>query len=284
VIDRVLLGVVEVMAEDMAEAMAEEEIMEVDIVEIVEDMTVVEEVMEEIDVEGDMAVDEIPTVEEAVIIMIARTAVIVAEEILTEVVMAEIVEEIVADMTVVEVEVVAVVDVIMIVLLVDHLHLKIDGRKSKIVVISSFIFNADNKCFFECKCHVVRMQNSNKLYRIVQQLVVAGSPLLSSLTSKAARVAASNTSSTFSPVKALHSIYLFDPILLATASACDDVTKLRDFFLISSTSSGSDLKSFFSPTNIVGTFGHNCCTSSYHLPVTFSNESGAFTANAINII
>lgn len=117
----------------------------------------------------------------------------------------------------------------------------------------------------------------------------------------AARVAASNTSSTPSPVKEEHSRYLLAPTCAAISLPSLAVTNRRDFFLISSIARGSSRRSFFNPTNIMGTPGHRSWASSIHytcvlvdgyksrserwqtLSFTFSIESGVSTANPIKI-
>ena len=91
-------------------------------------------------------------------------------------------------------------------------------------------------------------------------------PVLESLSNvkSAALVAASKTSSTPSPVSALHSKYFLAPICLDTASACCGITNGRDFFRISSRASGSSRRSFFNPTRIMGTPGQRSFASSTH--------------------
>lgn len=80
----------------------------------------------------------------------------------------------------------------------------------------------------------------------------------------AARVAASNTSSTPSPVKEEHSKYFRAPISWAISLASRLPTKFIDFLRISSTATGSSRKSFFSPTSRIGTPGHRSLASSTH--------------------
>lgn len=82
--------------------------------------------------------------------------------------------------------------------------------------------------------------------------------------SRAARVAASKTSSTPSPLNDEHSRYLRAPISWAIDSPCRSVTNRRLFFRISSTATGSSRKSFFSPTRMIGTPGHRSAASSIH--------------------
>lgn len=82
--------------------------------------------------------------------------------------------------------------------------------------------------------------------------------------SRAALVAASNTSSTPSPVSDEHSRYLRAPISCAISVASRVVTKCCDRFRISSMATGSSLRSFFSPTNMIGTPGHRSLASSTH--------------------
>jgi hypothetical protein len=81
---------------------------------------------------------------------------------------------------------------------------------------------------------------------------------------RAARVAASKTSSTPSPVNDEHSRYFLAPICVAVSLPSLDVTKRRDFFRISSIARGSSRKSFFNPTSMIGTPGHRSFASSIH--------------------
>ncbi len=82
---------------------------------------------------------------------------------------------------------------------------------------------------------------------------------------KAALVAASNTSSTPSPVKDEHSRYFRAPISRAAVLPSLSVVKWSDFFLISSWASGSSRRSFLSPTRMIGTPGQRSLASSTHL-------------------
>ena len=80
----------------------------------------------------------------------------------------------------------------------------------------------------------------------------------------AARVAASKTSSTPSPVREEHSRYLRAPIDDAMSLPSFVVTNLRDFLRISSIANGSSRRSFFNPTSRIGTPGHRSFASSIH--------------------
>lgn len=82
--------------------------------------------------------------------------------------------------------------------------------------------------------------------------------------SSAARVAASKTSSTPSPVRDEHSRYLRAPIDVPISLPSFVVTNLRDFLRISSIASGSSRRSFFNPTNRIGTPGQRSFASSIH--------------------
>ena len=82
--------------------------------------------------------------------------------------------------------------------------------------------------------------------------------------SRAARVAASNTSSTPSPVKDEHSRYFLAPISRAAFVPSFSVVKCKDFLRISSWAIGSSLRSFFSPTSSIGTSGQRSFASSTH--------------------
>jgi hypothetical protein len=81
---------------------------------------------------------------------------------------------------------------------------------------------------------------------------------------RAARVAASNTSSTPSPVKDEHSKYFLAPTWAAVSLPSLDVRNFNDFFRISSIATGSSRKSFFRPTRIIGTPGQRSLASSIH--------------------
>lgn len=80
----------------------------------------------------------------------------------------------------------------------------------------------------------------------------------------AARVAASKTSSTPSPVSDEHSRYFLAPTCAAISLPSLDVTNRSDFFRISSIARGSSRRSFFSPTNMIGTSGHRSFASAIH--------------------
>lgn len=82
--------------------------------------------------------------------------------------------------------------------------------------------------------------------------------------SRAARVAASKTSSTPSPVNDEHSRYFRALICVAVSLPSFGVTKRSDFFRISSIAPGFSRRSFFSPTRIIGTPGHRSFASSIH--------------------
>jgi hypothetical protein len=81
---------------------------------------------------------------------------------------------------------------------------------------------------------------------------------------RAARVAASKTSSTPSPLKLEHSRYRFAPTSRAANSPSCGVRNRWDFLRISSIATGSSRRSFFSPTKIRGTPAHSRLASSIH--------------------
>ena len=81
---------------------------------------------------------------------------------------------------------------------------------------------------------------------------------------RAARVAASKTSSTPSPVRDEHSRYLRAPISRAAVLPSFSVRNLCDFLRISSCAIGSSRRSFLSPTRMTGTSGHRSFASSTH--------------------
>ena len=116
--------------------------------------------------------------------------------------------------------------------------------------------------FAKPKSHVYRQGPDNPLgpHKMTQH------PPLSPFSNvrRAARVAASKTSSTPSPVKDEHSRYLRAPISCATSLPSFCVVKCCDFFRISSCANGSSRRSFFRPTRIMGTFGHRSLASSTH--------------------
>ena len=106
---------------------------------------------------------------------------------------------------------------------------------------------------------IPRMPNGDA-HRITQQ----GPRSLFSNVSKAARVAASNTSSTPSPVSDEHSRYFLAPISRAALFPSLSVVKFMDFFRISSLAIGSSRRSFFKPTRMIGTPGQRSFASSTH--------------------
>jgi len=99
-----------------------------------------------------------------------------------------------------------------------------------------------------------------RLHKITQHPL---SPPFSNVSS-AARVAASNTSSTPSPVKDEHSRYFFAPISRAVVVPSFSAVKCKDFFRISSWAIGSSRRSFFRPTSMIGTPGQRSFASSTH--------------------
>lgn len=99
----------------------------------------------------------------------------------------------------------------------------------------------------------------------------------------AARVAASKTSSTPSPVSELHSRYFRAPMTSFMSLPALVVVNFRLFFRISSCASGSSRRSFLRPTNMMGTPGQRSRASSAHLCLTFSRESGESTEKPIRI-
>ncbi|KAL2292806.1 hypothetical protein FJTKL_07870 [Diaporthe vaccinii] len=101
--------------------------------------------------------------------------------------------------------------------------------------------------------------------------------------SSAALVAASNTSSTPSPLRLEHSRYFFAPTSRAAASPSCSVTNRRDFLRISSTATGSSLRSFFNPTSMIGTPGHFSVASSTHCSVRDSSASAVYLASSWRI-
>lgn len=115
------------------------------------------------------------------------------------------------------------------------------------------------KYFMSTFVRRVRTKNS-KSYRTTQQ------PVLSPFSNvrRAARVAASNTSSTPSPLKLEHSRYLLAPISRATPSPSCVVTNRNDFLRISSIATGSSRRSFFNPTSMIGTPSQRRVASSIH--------------------
>lgn len=121
--------------------------------------------------------------------------------------------------------------------------------------------------------------------------------------SKLCLVAASNTSSTPSPVRDEHSKYFLAPILLRTSSPSSGIRNFSLRFRISSCATGSSRRSFFRPTRMMGTPGQRSRTSGcllithmlecdsdlwmriflYHLVVMLCRESGLETENAIRM-
>lgn len=113
-------------------------------------------------------------------------------------------------------------------------------------------------------------QRSYRSWHRVQQVQQAYSttqhppPSPFSKVRRAARVAASKTSSTPSPLKLEHSRYRLAPMSRAIASPSCSVTNRMDFLRISSIATGSSRRSFLRPTRIVGTPVHNRVASSIH--------------------
>jgi len=138
-----------------------------------------------------------------------------------------------------------------------------------------------------------------RIWNSVHRMTQHPPPSPFSKVSRAARVAASNTSSTPSPVNEEHSRYFRAPISCAISVASRVVTNCCDLFRISSMATGSSLRSFFRPTNMIGTPGHLSLASSTHyygisitrkfrlanptLCLTLSRESGVSIENPIRI-
>jgi hypothetical protein len=100
--------------------------------------------------------------------------------------------------------------------------------------------------------------------RLVHRMMQHPPPSPFSNVSRAALVAASNTSSTPSPVRDEHSRYFRAPISCPISVASRVVTKCWDFLRISSMATGSSRRSFLRPTRMIGTFGHRSLASSTH--------------------
>lgn len=104
-----------------------------------------------------------------------------------------------------------------------------------------------------------RLVNNDSFHSTMQHVLLRLSKVR-----RAARVAASKTSSTPSPVSEEHSRYFRAPTSAAASLPAFVDTNRRDFFRISSAARGSSRRSFFSPTSITGTSGHRSCASSIH--------------------
>ena len=150
---------------------------------------------------------------------------------------------------------------------------------------------------------VRQIRTSKMIYSIKPLHKITQQPPLSpfSNVNRAARVAASKTSSTPSPVSDEHSRYLRAPISRAALLPSFSVKNRCDFFLISSCAIGSSRKSFLRPTRMTGTFGHRSFASSTHyitvnicqqdntsdikltLCLTLSRESGVSMEKPINM-
>ncbi|CAY82515.1 EC1118_1N9_2773p [Saccharomyces cerevisiae EC1118] len=113
-------------------------------------------------------------------------------------------------------------------------------------------------------------------YKIMQQLAPG-----SFFISKLVLVATSKTSSTPSPVSALHSMYFLAPTALATCFASSMGTISSVAF---SLKWASCLKSFFKPTRTIGASGQYRNASSAHFVLALISDSKLSTANPINII
>lgn len=122
---------------------------------------------------------------------------------------------------------------------------------------------------------LIFVNSREKCHRMTQHPPPPCLPLVNS----AARVAASKTSSTPSPVRLEHSRYFRAPHSCAICSPSLGVTNFRLFLRISSIAIGSCRRSFFNPTRMIGTSGHRSLASSIHLCRTFSRLSGLSTLN-----
>jgi hypothetical protein len=105
----------------------------------------------------------------------------------------------------------------------------------------------------------LRLLRLHRSYKIMQQ-----PDSFFSNVNNAARVAASKTSSTPSPVRDEHSRYLRAPISWPASLPSFEDVKCCDFFRISSCAMGSSRRSFFKPTRMMGTSGHRSRASSTH--------------------
>lgn len=104
---------------------------------------------------------------------------------------------------------------------------------------------------------IPHQKQTSSTHRITQQPPLSlWSPL-----SKLCRVAASNTSSTPSPVSEEHSRYFFAPIRRRTSSPSSNARNFSLRLRISSCATGSSRKSFFRPTRMIGTPGQRSRTS-----------------------
>ena len=115
--------------------------------------------------------------------------------------------------------------------------------------------------FFIVLCPTIFRPPNQKL---VHSMTQHPPPSPFSNVSRAALVAASNTSSTPSPVRDEHSRYFRAPISCPISVASRVVTKCWDFLRISSMATGSSRRSFLRPTRIMGTPGHRSFASSIH--------------------
>ena len=129
------------------------------------------------------------------------------------------------------------------------------------------------------KAPSAQITNDVQAHRIIQHPPALCFPFVK----RAARVAASKTSSTPSPVKLEHSRYFLAPQFCAICSPSLGVMNFWLFLRISSIAIGSCLRSFFKPTRMIGTSGHLSLASSIHLCWTFSKLSGLSTLNPIKM-
>jgi len=128
------------------------------------------------------------------------------------------------------------------------------------VVESGFLAHKCGLVFMGPAARRIRWSRCTGHYRTTQQ----PDPSPFSNVNRAARVAASKTSSTPSPLRLEHSRYLLAPTSRAATSPSCCVTNRRDFFRISSMATGSSRRSFFSPTRMMGTPAHRRVASSIH--------------------
>lgn len=111
--------------------------------------------------------------------------------------------------------------------------------------------------------HEIAFVSSHLFHKITQHPGLSGR----SMRRSAIRVAASNTSSTPSPVSDEHSRYFRAPISFAISVPSASAVNRIDFFRISSLAAGSSRRSFLRPTRRIGTPGHRSCASSIHCEI-----------------
>lgn len=139
---------------------------------------------------------------------------------------------------------------------------KNSSMSTRWVISGGLIIGIVDASFLVSSCRGTKLLEVNPSAHRMTQHPPPVSPF--SNVKRAALVAASNTSSTPSPVSDEHSRYFLAPMSLAICDPFCDDTKCCDFLRISSMANGSSRRSFLRPTRIIGTPGQRSFASSTH--------------------